>query len=204
LNTLIDESMLLAELKLGKPGAAEKAVSLHHGFLLMMVKPLVGEDLANDVVQNTWIKALAAIHSFEGRSLFRTWLTRIALNEAKALIRKHRREVSLESWGGDSGSPIADRFKESGAWQTLPYTWHHETPDALLTEAELHECIKKHLHKLPDDQRGVVILREMSGLGFDEIAAELSLSEGNIRVLLHRARQKMHVMLNHFEEEGSC
>jgi len=91
-------------------------------------------------------------------------------------LRKHRRDVSL----------------------------HYQTPDALLTEAELHECIKKHLPKLPNDLRGVVILREMSGLGFDEIAAELSLSKGNIRVLLHRARQKMQLMLNHFEEEGVC
>lgn len=201
---MINDSDLVAALKQGKPGAAEQAVSLHHGFLLMMVKPLVGDDLANDVVQNTWLKAFAAIGTFEGRSQFRTWLTRIALNEAKALLRKHRREVSLESWGEDTGSPISERFKESGAWQVLPHVWHHDTPDAMLTEAELHECIKKHLHKLPDDQRGVVILREMSGLGFDEIAAELSLSEGNVRVLLHRGRQKMHAMLNHFEEEGLC
>lgn len=201
---MIDESVLLADLKSRKPGAAEKAVSLHHGFLLMMVSPLVGEDLANDVVQNTWIKALAAINTFEGRSRFRTWLTRIALNEAKALLRKHRREVSLESWGEDSGSPIADRFKDNGAWQTLPHIWHHETPDALLTEAELHECISKHLHRLPEAQRGVVMLRELGGLGFAEMAAELGLSEGNIRVLLHRARQAMHAMLDHFEEEGTC
>jgi RNA polymerase sigma-70 factor (ECF subfamily) len=201
---MIEESALIEDLRNQKPGAAEIAVSLHQGFLLMMVKPLVGEDLANDVIQNTWIKALAAINTFEGRSQFRTWLTRIALNEAKALLRKHHRETSLESWGEDIGSPIANRFKESGAWQTLPHTWHHDTPDSFLTEAELQECITKHLHRLPLAQRGVIMLRELGGLGFAEIADELAMSEGNIRVLLHRARQTMHSMLNHFEEEGTC
>jgi RNA polymerase sigma-70 factor (ECF subfamily) len=201
---MTDESALLADLKKRMPGAAEKAVYLHHGFLMTMVRPLVGDDLAHDVVQNTWIKALGAIDSFEGRSQFRTWLARIALNEAKGLLRKYQREVSLDSAGTDVESPIANRFKESGGWQAPPHTWHHETPDALLTEAELQECINKHLHKLPEAQRGVVMLREMGGLEFEEIAAELGLSEGNIRVLLHRARQTMHAMLNHFEEEGTC
>lgn len=204
LKHMIDEADLLTDLKNGQPGAAEKVVALHHGFLLLMVRPLVGEDLANDVVQNTWVRALAAINTFEGRSRLRTWLTSIALNEAKAMLRKHRREISLEAWGEDSGSPIADRFKDNGRWQTLPHTWHHNTPEALLTEAELQECISKHLHRLPEAQRGVVMLRELGGLGFAEIAAELGISEGNIRVLLHRARQTMHAMLNHFEEEGTC
>jgi len=201
---MTDESVLLEDLRAQKPGAAERAVRLHQGFLMMMVRPLVGDDLAHDVVQNTWIKALGAIDSFEGRSQFRTWLARIALNEAKGLLRKHHREVSLDSSEADGESPIANRFKETGGWQAPPNTWHHETPDALLTEAELQECINKHLHKLPEAQRGVVMLREMGGMGFEEIAAELGLSEGNIRVLLHRARQAMHAMLDHFEEEGTC
>lgn len=201
---MIDDSQLLEDLRGAKPGAAERVVSLHHGFLLMMVRPLVGEDLANDVVQNTWLKALAAISAFEGRSQFRTWLARIALNEAKALLRKHRREVSLDSLAENSVSPIASRFKASGGWQTPPSAWHHDTPDALLTEAELRECITKHLHRLPDAQRSVVMLREMACLEYEEIAAELGLSEGNIRVLLHRARQSMYAMLEHFEEEGTC
>lgn len=199
-----DEQQLLEQLREGLPGALERAVLLHHGFLLAMVRPLVGEDLAQDVVQNTWINAAAAMAGFEGRSRLRTWLARIALNEARGVLRRTWRETSLESMLEGAGSPIADRFKGTGGWSDPPTQWHHDTPDAILTEAELQECIDKHLHRLPDAQRGVVMLRELGGLGYAEIARELGLAEGNIRVLLHRARQTMHAMLEHFEEEGTC
>lgn len=199
-----DDEQLVARLRDGAPGALEQAVLRHHGFLLAMVRPLVGDDLAQDVAQNTWMSAVAAIDKFEGRSTLRTWLARIALNEARGMLRRSRREISLDSMTEDTGSPIADRFKASGGWSDPPTQWHHDTPEAILTEAELQECINKHLHRLPEAQRGVVMLREMGGLEFAEIAAELGLSEGNIRVLLHRARQAMHAMLEHFEEEGTC
>ncbi len=197
------DEQLIADLQAGRVGAVDEVVRLHHGFLLAMVRPLVGDDQAQDAVQNTWVNALAAINSFEGRSSLRTWLARIALNEARSVKRKLWRETSLEGLA-DSGSPISEWFTPRGGWSVPPALWHHDTPDALLTEAELHECIKKHLHKLPEAQRGVVLFRELGGLEFEEIASELGLSEGNVRVLLHRARQRMHAMLNHFEEEGTC
>jgi RNA polymerase sigma-70 factor (ECF subfamily) len=199
-----DEQELIRRLRQGDSGAYEAVIKLHHGFLVAMAIPLVGPDSANDVAQETWIKAFAAIHKFEGRAKLRTWLARIAINEAHTLRRKHGREVSLEDWGIDSGSPIGERFNEQGAWDAPPSQWHHDTPEALLTEAELHECIRKHLHKLPSDQQSVVMMRELGGLDYDEIAQALSLAEGNIRVILHRGRQSMHAMLNHFEEVGTC
>ena len=169
-----------------------------------MATPLVGHELADDVAQETWIKAFSAIKKFEGRSKLRTWLARIAINEAHAIRRKTGREVSFDGWGHDQGSPISTRFNEQGAWDAPPTQWHYDTPEALLTEAELHECIHKHLHKLPDDQQSVVMMRELGGLDYTEIARALNLAEGNIRVLLHRGRQRMHAMLNHFEEVGTC
>jgi RNA polymerase sigma-70 factor (ECF subfamily) len=199
-----EEKALIRRLQSGDNAALETLIKLHHSFLLAMATPLVGQDLADDVAQETWIKAFAAIGSFEGRCRLRTWLARIALNQAYTLLRKHRREVSLDSWGVDPGSPIASRFSEWGAWELPPSQWHHDTPEALLTEAELHECIHKHLHKLPGDQQSVVMMRELGGLELQEIAAALGLAEGNIRVLLHRGRQRMHAMLNHFEEVGTC
>ncbi len=199
-----DEQALISRLRAGDSNAFEAAIKLHHGFLVAMATPLVGQELADDVAQETWMKAFAAIGKFEGRAQLRTWLARIALNEAYAIMRKGRREVSLEVWGTDPGSPISERFTEQGAWSTPPTQWHHDTPEALLIEAELHECIRKHMHKLPADQQSVVMMRELGGLDFPEIAQALGLAEGNIRVLLHRGRQRMHAMLNHFEEVGTC
>lgn len=199
-----DEQELLRRLRLGDSGALETVIKLHHAFLVAMAMPLVGPESADDVAQETWLKAFAAIGKFEGRARLRTWLARIAINEAHAMRRKRGREVSLDSWGVDSGSPIGSRFNDQGAWDVPPSQWHHETPEELLTEAELYECIRKHLHKLPGDQQSVVVMRELGGLDYHEIAQALGLAEGNIRVLLHRGRQRMHAMLNHFEEVGTC
>lgn len=199
-----DEQELLRRLRGGDNGALEAVIKLHHAFLVAMATPLVGPSLADDVAQETWLRAFAAIGTFEGRSKLRTWLARIAINEAHAMRRKRGPEVSLDSWGADGGSPISFRFNEQGAWEVPPSQWHHDTPEELLTEAELHECIRKHLHKLPGDQRSVVMMRELGGLDYAEIARALGLAEGNIRVLLHRGRQRMHAMLDHFEEVGTC
>lgn len=199
-----DEQELVKRLRNGDSSALEAVIKLHHAFLVAMAIPLVGPDSADDVAQETWLRAFAAIGKFEGRSKLRTWLARIAINEAHAMRRKRGREVSLDNWGVDSGSPISSRFNEQGAWDTPPSQWHHETPEELLTEAELHECIRKHLHKLPSDQQSVVMMRELGGLDYNEIAQALDLAEGNIRVLLHRGRQRMHAMLNNFEEMGTC
>lgn len=199
-----DEQELVKRLRNGDSNALEAVIKLHHAFLVAMAIPLVGPDSADDVAQETWLRAFAAIGKFEGRSKLRTWLARIAINEAHAMRRKRGREVSMDNWGVDSGSPISSRFNEQGAWDTPPSQWHHETPEELLTEAELHECIRKHLHKLPSDQQSVVMMRELGGLDYSEIAQALDLAEGNIRVLLHRGRQRMHAMLNNFEEMGTC
>lgn len=199
-----DEQELIKRLRKGDSTALEAVIKLHHAFLVAMAMPLVGPESADDVAQETWLKAFAAISKFEGRAKLRTWLARIAINEAHAMRRKRGREIALDGWGIDSGSPISSRFSEQGAWDAPPSQWHHDTPEELLTEAELHECIRKHLHKLPGDQQSVVMMRELGGLDYDEIAQALGLAEGNIRVLLHRGRQRMHAMLNHFEEVGTC
>lgn len=199
-----EEQALIQGIQRGETEACEAAIRTHHRFLIAMATPLVGPDLAADVAQETWLRAFAAITAFEGRSRLRTWLARIALNEAHALCRRHRRELSWDGWGEDSGSPLAGRFDAAGEWARPPVPWHHDTPEALLTEAELHECIRKHLHRLPGDQQSVVTMRELAGLEFAEIAQALGLTEGNVRVLLHRARQRLHAMLERFEEEGTC
>ncbi|SEJ65738.1 RNA polymerase sigma-70 factor, ECF subfamily [Pseudomonas linyingensis] len=199
-----EEQELVRRVQQGDTVACEAVIQAHHRFLIAMAAPLVGQASAEDVAQETWLKAFAAIHRFEGRSRLRTWLARIALNEAHTLMRKSRREISLEGWGADPGSPIDTRFSERGTWSIPSAEWHHDTPEALLTEAELHECIRKHLHRLPGDQQAVVMMRELGGLEFAEIAQATGLSEGNVRVLLHRGRQRMHAMLNHFEEVGTC
>jgi RNA polymerase sigma-70 factor (ECF subfamily) len=187
-----NDAELVADLVRQKRPAMEQVVRAHHGFLVAMVAPLVGPDVAEDVVQECWIKAFAAIGGFQGRASLRTWLAQIALNQARSRLRTTASELSVDDWGQDPGSPIAHRFNADGRWQAPPERWHHNTPDALLTEAELRECMEKHMGLLPHDQQTVLRLRELESLEFPEIGAITGLTEGNVRVLLHRARQRLH------------
>jgi RNA polymerase sigma-70 factor (ECF subfamily) len=102
-----DEQELIRRLREGDKGTLETVIKLHHAFLVAMATPLIGCELADDVAQETWLKVFAAIGKFEGRSKLRTWLARIAINEAHAMRRKTGREVSLEGWG--QRSRFADR-----------------------------------------------------------------------------------------------
>jgi RNA polymerase sigma-70 factor (ECF subfamily) len=199
-----DELARIERLRRGERAAIEQLVRTHHGFLLGMVIPLVGAELAQDVVQETWVKALRAMGDFEGRASLRTWLAQIALNTARSRRRTQCREKGSSEWGHDPGSPLAERFGQDGHWNDPPAAWHYSTPEALLTEAELRGCIDKHLQLLPPDQQTIVRLRELEGLELLEIAAITELSEGNVRVLLHRARQKLHAMIDNFHRVGTC
>ncbi len=197
------EASLVTRLRGRDRAALAQVVKAHHGFLISMVTPLVSRESAEDVVQETWIKAFAAADRFEGRSSLRTWLAQIALNTARSW-RRARRHDPANQWGEDPGSPVADRFADDGQWSGPPALWHHSTPESLLTEGELRECLEKHLERLPVDQRTVLWLRDIECMPPPDIAVITELTEGNVRVLLHRARQKLHLMIEHFEKEGTC
>ncbi len=198
------ESLLLARVRNRDRSAMAELVRAHHGFLVSLVMPVIGRELCEDVAQEAWVKAFTALERFEGRASFRTWLAQIALNTARSRRRKLSREISLDAWGVDNGSPMADRFDDQGRWSEPPTGWHHHTPEALLTETELRACIEKHVQRLPPDQQSVLRLREFEGMELKDIAAATELSEGNVRVLLHRARQRLHSMISHFEKVGTC
>ncbi|MGH8381230.1 RNA polymerase sigma factor [Pseudomonas sp.] len=199
-----NERALIERLHDGDVHALESLIKTHHAFLIALATPLVGPDSADDVAQETWLKAVAAVAMFEGRSTFRTWLARIAINEAHSINRRKGREISLDWWGSDHRSSLVPWLDEDGSWVSHPKQWHHEGPEELLTGVELHACIHKQLYRLPGAQRSVVIMRDFGGLEYKEIANALGLTEVNVRVLLHRGRQRMQVMLSHFQEEGRC
>lgn len=85
-----------------------------------------------------------------------------------------------------------------------PFAWHADTPEALLTEAELRECLEHTLLSLSELQGSVLTLRERQGLELEEICNLLDISLSNVRVLLHRARLKIFATVEHFEETGQC
>ncbi|WP_372778344.1 RNA polymerase sigma factor [Litorivivens sp.] len=189
-------------LKRGDDSAFSDLVRFHHRTLMAVATAIVGIDDAEEVVQNAWIKAHKALPGFGGRSALRTWLTRIVINEARMLLRKSRREVSLQL--DDDQHPLADRFREGGHWSKPPVTWHDESPDGLLMQSELADCLSRLLLSMPASQRAMLELRDAGGLEFDEICNELTISASNARVLLHRARTQLFKLVDHYQETGEC
>lgn len=195
---------LLARLRAGEDAAFREMVAAYQGAMRAVALAIVGSPHAYEVVQDAWLAVVRHLDGFQGRSSLKTWLLTVTANTAKSKLRQVRREVSLDDLPAPHGSIDDSRFAADGHWSAAPLAWHSDSPEALLAEDELRECLEKTLLSLSDLQRSVVLLRERQGLELQEICNLLSLSLSNVRVLLHRGRLKLFATLEHFEETGQC
>jgi RNA polymerase sigma-70 factor (ECF subfamily) len=195
---------LLARLRAGEDAAFREMVAAYQGAMRAVALAIVGSAHADEVVQDAWLAVVRHLDGFQGRSSLKTWLLTVTANTAKSKLRQVRREVSLDDLPAPHGSIDDSRFAADGHWSAAPLAWHSDSPEALLAEDELRECLEKTLLSLSDLQRSVVLLRERQGLELQEICNLLSLSLSNVRVLLHRGRLKLFATLEHFEETGQC
>jgi RNA polymerase sigma-70 factor, ECF subfamily len=197
-----DSPDILARLKLGDAVLFTRLVRQHHRTLVTVARGIIGESLAEEVVQESWLSAYKALPRFEGRSAVKTWLFTIVSNHAKTRLRQELRTVSLDELE-ESGAPYG-QFRDDGHWLSPPLQWHIDSPDKLLEEAQLRKCVDSTLGKLPAAQRAVFTLRDMEQLSLQEICNILSISDSNVRVLLHRARLKLMQVIEHYQETGTC
>lgn len=147
-------------------------------FLLLSL--LGNETDAEDVAQETVLKVYLNLHLFRGESQFRTWVLSIARNEGLGRLRKlaNRREDSLEA-ATDEGS---------GDYTPAILTSWREVPAEALERKELGQLLKRAIAGLPEIYRNVVILRDIEEMDVRETAGVLGISEGAVKVRLHRAR----------------
>lgn len=199
-----DDSELLSRLLAGDQQAFRALVATYQGAMRAVAIAIVGAAHADEVVQDAWLAAVRNLDGFQGRSSLKTWLLTITANTAKSRLRKVRRDVSLDDLPAPHGSIDDSRFAADGHWSTAPLAWHEDSPEALLAEDELRECLEKTLLSLSELQRSVLLLRERQGLELEEICNLLEVSLSNVRVLLHRARLKVFATVEHFEETGEC
>lgn len=199
-----DDTDLLKRLLAGEQQAFRVLVSTYQGAMQAVAYAIVGNRHADEVVQDAWLSVVRNLSSFEGRSSLKTWLLTITANHAKNRYKQNRREVLLDDLPSPHGSVDDDRFSSDGHWLLAPFAWHQDTPEALLTEDELRECLEHTLLSLPQLQRSVLVLRERQGLELEEICNLLEISLSNARVLVHRARLKVFATVEHFEETGEC
>ena len=199
------DSALLTRLLAGEQRAFRELVVAYQGGMRAVAYAIVGSRHADEVVQDAWLAVVRHLHGFQGRSSLKTWLLTITANAAKSRYKQNRREVLMDDLPSPHGTIDDDRFSPAdGHWLVAPFAWHQDTPEALLTEGELRECLEHTLLSLSELQSSVLVLRERQGLELEEICNLLTLSLSNVRVLLHRARLKVFATVEHFEETGEC
>lgn len=202
-NYQTDEEQLIAGLKAANEADFQKAVRLYTPGMMAVARFYLDHGAAEDIVQDCWVAVVNAIHSFEGRSGLKTWLHRIVANRAKNYLRKHQREVSTDF--SESLDPdLARRFAPNGRWATPPSLRSNESAQALMENGALSDCLDKHLSDLPETQRSALMLYEAHQHKSDDVCNILDVSASNLRVLLHRARQKIFLMVETFQETGEC
>ena len=175
-----------------------------YNHLLAVAIAISGSSIADEVVQESWISVLRALPKFEGRSTLKTWITRIVANEAKRRVKKESRQISLDSLGGDDNDSFLDRFDSKGHWIRPPVNWDLATPDEILEENQLKECIDASVTVLPEQQKAVFILRDFENYSLKQICNILDVSDSNVRVLLHRARHRLYQTIEKYQETGEC
>ena len=169
--------------------------------MVYVAKSIVGDAIADEVAQESWVSVMKALPKFERRSTLKTWIMRIVSNTAKSRLRHESRTVNVDNFEGLSESVInPERFKEGGHWAVPPSIWQGDSPESLLASEQMQGVIDKALKDLGPLQRSVVSLRDIQGLDMDTICKILEVSESNARVLLHRARSQIREAIDEFQK----
>ncbi|MEX2129938.1 MAG: sigma-70 family RNA polymerase sigma factor [Pseudohongiellaceae bacterium] len=198
---------LITRLRNQEQAAFNALVQKSHFRLLGFAGSIAGKELAEDIMQDAWIAIWRGLPGFEGRASLTTWLYTIVRNECAARLKKEGRMVLLQESADRSGQLedwMQERFHEDGHWNESQPHWTMNTPEAMLEEQELQDCIDKNIIKLQKSQQSVFRLRELEQLPLDEVCNILDLSHSNVRVLLHRARLRLLQVIDHYQVSGEC
>jgi RNA polymerase sigma-70 factor (ECF subfamily) len=200
-----DDRRIIVGLRAGDEAVFAEMVDKYHGSLVRVAMRYVpSRAIAEEVAQDTWIGVIEGIDRFEGRSTVKTWLYRILIYRARARGERERRTTPMSALEHDESAPSVptERFRGSdalwaGHWATPPKRWDGESEDRLLA-AETRAIIDAAIGRLPQAQRDVIVLRDISNFSAAEVCELLDVTESNERVLLHRARSKVRAALEHY------
>ena len=183
--TLSDEAALVAELKAGSEEAFTYLLAVYQNPLFNLISHMVADQAeASDVLQNVLLKILRGIRQFNERSSLKTWIYRIAVHEASNCRRSWRRRLFHEPFSMD------DEDLQISA-QSAIYRNNGETPYSVYEQAECQAEVKRALASLAEPYRAVVVLREIEGLSYEEIAEVLGIAEGTVKSRLRRGRESL-------------
>jgi len=187
-----DELLLVARSQRGDVDAFNQLVLRYQQAVFTVVMRMLGDrDIAADVAQETFLAAFRAMPSFRGGSSFRAWLMRIASNQSCDHWRRtHRHPVdSLDSLIDE------DEPSSASAMSSLFDTAQEVNPEEALLTRELQQIIQLGLEELPLDQRVAVVLCDIQGLSYEEIASATQTAPGTVRSRIARGRTRLRVYL---------
>ncbi|HET7314867.1 RNA polymerase sigma factor RpoE [Salinisphaera sp.] len=172
------DDQLVARAQAGDDRAFDLLVRKYQHKVVKLVARYVSPADAPDVAQEAFIKAYRAIAGFKGNSAFYTWLYRISINTAKNyLVARARRPASQDIDVVDAEAfGHTDRFSEQ------------DTPEALMESEEIRNAVITAIRELPEDLRTAIMLRELDGMSYEEIAQSMDCPVGTVRSRIFRAR----------------
>ena len=187
-----NDQELVRRVQAGDQSAFNVLVLKYQHRVLKLVSRFVNDATeAEDVAQEAFLKAYRALPSFRGDSAFYTWLYRIAINTAKnALVAHKRRPVDFDL---DLQDP--EQFERQARLKEA------DTPEAVLLTDEIRDVVEKAMAQLPEDLRTAIVLRELEGLSYEEIAEAMDCPVGTGRSRIFRAREAIDKKLKPLLDE---
>ena len=175
-----NDQQLVRRVQKGDKSAFDLLVLKYQHRVLKLVGRFVSDAAeAQDVAQEAFLKAYRALPSFRGESAFYTWLYRIAINTAKnALVSNRRRPVDFDL---DLQDP--EQYDRHAKLKEV------DTPEGVLLTEEIRQVVERAMEQLPEDLRTAIVLREIEGLSYEEIAEAMDCPVGTVRSRIFRARE---------------
>jgi len=191
-NISIDDTVLVEQCRQGNSAAMERLIlKYQHRIYNVILKMSANPDDAAELTQETFVKIIENINGFQGRSSFYTWAFRVAVN---LTLNYCKRSAKL----GLRSLDAADDEHNEQAQQLLKDLLSDENspdPAKVAQNKELCELIMKSLMKLDDDQRAVVVLRDIEGMNYAKIADVLNIELGTVKSRLSRARSNLREIM---------
>jgi len=168
---------LVDRVRAGETGLYELLMRRYNQRLFRVIRSVAADDIeAEDILQESWVRAFEHLDQFGGRANFSTWVTRIAFHEALARNRKSKRWIPLED-------PTGEIMSEVNRRQAAP-----ATPETQAIRGQLGQMLQDAVDALPETYRSVFVLREVEQLSTQETAECMGLSEEAVKTRLHRSR----------------
>jgi len=177
-----DEAVLIARSRNGDAGAFDELVGVYQDRIYHLAYRITGNHAdAQDAAQDAFVKAYLSLGTFRAQAAFSTWLHRIAVNAAVDMTRRRGKRAALAP---DLATPAADPLADGAE------------------RVEIQQRIHRAIAALPVEQRAVVVLRDVQGCSYEEIAEVVKVPIGTVRSRLSRARETLRVMLHDLAPAG--